>query len=623
MKKLIMVIMIPVFVILGTPALLAAIIYDGSGENNMPVHLYTEDANAEQMLLTELRDSIDDVKDGITQDMEFQLHEDIINTAIFQGIREENADYMPTDTCDNDACNYIVAEPVPIEGFEINLRVVGAWVNFEQDKFIFSVFLEVQLDDGFTYRTVVETHFKLDDKIDRYEIEFDKVQLGNLPIPKSLITSIFDLITKQFPEVNLDDQEDKVPLGELDIANMSYTLLKADILDKLEEEQAQNPDGDDTMGLAFASQVLSIIFDNGLVEFEAVDNEFVLTAGVSKFRSDDTSDIPAYLYEMHDENGFNPDLFDPEEYLKNQFTSFVFTSALTDEPFRINERLFNKMIYHGANGFKSARTTQTLKISETESEEISVGLEALWFEIDDDGILVNALFEIAGIKSLFTITADEISDAANVTELIFEFTEINFGKDLGEVPDNYLSVVDLDVFKQLFKELDDFPIGTFNDDGNLVITTAKLTELLSEGTQEGTIVIDSLNTTLDAILIGVAPDPANQTLVDALDAFKDEISTVIQSEELLAGIDGVLDNETPGVEQDVYNSVVDIQAALADPSDDNTVTGDDIEALFESVSALDEDTQQAFFDQFEALIDPETFTDYEDLFTNPDTTTTP
>ena len=52
------------------------------------------------------------------------------------------------------------------------------------------------LDDGFTYKTIVSVHFILQDDTENasYYFEFDKVSVGNLPIPKSLITSILDAV---------------------------------------------------------------------------------------------------------------------------------------------------------------------------------------------------------------------------------------------------------------------------------------------------------------------------------------------------------------------------------------------------------------------------------------------
>ena len=84
MKRLFTALFALVLLVLGTPALIATIMYDGSGDEQMPVHLYTEDADAQQMLMEELRTSFDELEAGDTQDFIFNLHEDIINTAIFE-----------------------------------------------------------------------------------------------------------------------------------------------------------------------------------------------------------------------------------------------------------------------------------------------------------------------------------------------------------------------------------------------------------------------------------------------------------------------------------------------------------------------------------------------------------
>ena len=203
MRRLFMFFFIPILFTLGTPALVATLMYDGTGDANMPTHLYIEDANAIDMLYEELSSSIDDVENDITDDMIFNLSQDIINTAIFEAIRQPgvNPDYMPNDDCVEDSCNYIFAEPVPVEGLDLSLRIVGIWVEFEQDKFILNVYLEVNISEGITYKTILETHFVLQDEANEYVLKFDKIQIGNLPIPGSLISSIVDAIEKQIDDV--------------------------------------------------------------------------------------------------------------------------------------------------------------------------------------------------------------------------------------------------------------------------------------------------------------------------------------------------------------------------------------------------------------------------------------
>ncbi|MCK5761312.1 MAG: hypothetical protein KAH16_00285 [Candidatus Izimaplasma sp.] len=616
MRRLFMVVFIPVIFVLGTPALLVSIMYDGSGDDQMPTYLYTEDADAEKMVYAELSAAIADVEDNVTEDMVYELHQDIINTAIFEAFRSEdmNPDYMPTDDCIEDSCNYVFDEVTQIEGFNIGVRVVGAWVDFQDDRFIGNLFLEVTLDDGFTYKTIIQVHFLFKDHPDRYELEFDKIQIGNLPIPKALITSIMNTIDDQVDEFDLDEQA-QVDLGDLDLSSMSYTLRKDDILEQLDS-------GDENIeqetGNALAQEVLSIIFDNELINFDIEDEMLVLTAGVSKFRSNET-DIPSYLYDLHFKTTvegeevigeFDPDSFDSESYLEDMFTEYVFNSALVGGGFEIHEQTFNKLIYHGADGFSETRTTYEYVNEDGDIEIIDIGLKAIWFEFTPTEIYVYALFRIAGIDSVLKIKADEVS--TNTLELVFEFTEITFGEDEGEVDGDYLSIIDLEVFNQMFLELEDVEFGEFVEVDEAVvlkITAERLSLLMQDGSQEGTVNVTGIYLIQDAIVLDI--EPADAELAAALDDIMEELNNVFEDPELLTNLEEVLDTENPGPEQDVYNGVEDLQYALIH---DEEITVDDVTDLFDDFEQMDSDAQEAFLNTFEDLIDPEIYDEFQALY---------
>ncbi len=612
MKKLLMAIFIPVLFTLGTPALLVSIMYDGSGDVHMPTYLYTEDADAEQMVYAELSSAIEDVVDEVTEDMVYELHQDIINTAIFELFSSEsmNPDYMPTEDCVEDSCNYVFSEVIPVEGYDIGLRVVGAWVDFEDDKFITNLFIEVSLDDGFTYKTIVQAHFLFVDYPDRYELEFDKIQIGNLPIPKTLITSMMNTIDGQVDDFDLNEMTSEIPLGELDLTDLSYTLMKDDILDQLAE-------GGDT-GNALAQEVLSIIFDNELINFSFEEEQFVLTAGVSKFRSNET-DIPAYLYDLHFKEmvdgvevigEFDPDSFDPESYIVDMFTEYIFNSALVGGGFEIYEKTFNKLIYYGASGFADTRTSYEYENEDGEIEIINIGLKAIWFELAPDEIYIYALFRIAGMDSVLKIRAEEIS-TSNL-ELVFEFTEITFGEDEGEDDGAYLSIVDLEVFNQMFLNLESIEFGEFveeNDTVVLKITAEGLSSLMQDGSQEGTVNVTGIDLIQDGIVLDI--EAADAELAAVLESFTTELNNVFEDPALLTGLSDALDVETPGPEQDVYNGVVDLQAALANEED---ITAEDVTELFNDFEQMDPEAQEAFINTFNNLIDPAIYDEFEAMY---------
>lgn len=623
MRKLFMAITIPVLFILGTPALVATLMYDGSGDTHMPTHLYVEGANSEEMLYEELTVSIDELESGITDDMVYNLSQDVINTAIFEAIRADNVnpDYMPTDDCVEDSCNYVFAEPVQIEGFDISLRLVGLWVEFEQDKFIINVFLEVDINEGFTYKTILETHFKLIDETNEYVLQFDKIQIGNLPIPASLISSIVSTIDKQIDQINFDDMSDEVPMGELDVANLQYTLGKDEILDELEA----NADVDADAMAQLAQEILSIIFDNGLLEFELIEEEFVLTAGVSKFKNTDEQNIPAYLYDLHAQEevegvtvigDFDSTLFDPETYLADKFTEFVFNYALVGGNFAITEQTFNKLIYYGADGFEEARTTFEYDNATTgELEIIDIALKAFWFEFAPDEIYVNGLFEIAGIDSLLQIKAIDVSDPNDDSQLMFEFSEITFGKDSGEADGDYLKIIDLSVFNQVFAELGDIEFGEFDENGTLIISVDRLSTFMTDGSQDDTVTVDGILLVDNAIEIVIT---VNSAYAAILDEFTAALQEVVGSEDLLLSLQDILDEDVEGPEAEVYDSVVEIQLLLNDGDNTTNPDAEDIVDMFESFEELDPETQEEFLTAFEDLIPADLLAEYEGVFDQDD-----
>ena len=621
MKKLLMAIFIPVLFILGSPALIATLMYDGTGDEHLPVHLYTDEYDALTMVFEELDSSIEDVETGATRDLIYNLDQDIINRAIYEAILESNPDYAPGDDCATDNECYIFAEAQEVEGFDLAFRVVGAWVSFydgdtatEPGRFVFNVFLEIDLAENVTYKTILEVHFLFDDDPDFYYLEFDKIQMGRLPLPKTMFSSIINIVGDQ-TNVDLESQIGEMPMGDFDLDNLSYTLNKDEILTVISEEQDSNDSGS-----LLAQELLSIIFNDQLIEFELIDEEFTLKAGISQFRSEDAdkTDIPLYLYELHDSEvvgeetvygEYNAELFDPESYLRDVFTEFIFNSSLIGDPnsdmeFRIEEEIFNKLIYSGAEGFAETRTVQPIPISATEEKDIEFGLKAIWFEFEATEIYAHALFRIGGIDSLLVIRAEEVSDEGTSEELHFTFVEITFGKDDSEVPSEYMEIVDLEVFKQVFAELGDVEFGEFNTDGDLIISAARLSSLMQDGTDEGDVIVTGIDIEEGALILTV--EPRNSELQAAFIAFQTILTEVVESDQLITDLELVLDplNET---EAAVLDAVEVLQETLIDPEAE--VTPEQIEDLFENFDELDPETQVEFLSTFGDLIDSTLFTE--------------
>jgi hypothetical protein len=561
------------------------------------------------MVMEELRDSFDELESGVTEDMIFNLHEDIINVAIFNAIREENPEYMPTDDCVTPEQCYVVAEQQTFEDFDIMLRVVGAWVDFEQDIFNLNVFLEVELDDGFTYKTIVSTEFKFTDVPGKYVLEFEELSIGNLPLPASALSGLLNAIETNAEDLDFDALNDDIEFGEVDLEEFSFTIQKSEIVEKIGEDQ---PSAENDL----VKEVVSIIFDQELLTFEFVEEEFVVSGRLSKFQSEDVTDIPSYLYDLHTVDAQTGEVgaFDPmaldEDFLADLFTEYVFNYALVpDSGFVINEETFNKMIYHNAAGFEDQRTIQELDLGDGNIEEIEIGLKGIWFEITPEAIYANALIRVASVDSSLVITASKVETESTDTELVFEFTEISFGKDDGETANEYLEIVDLDVFKQMFAELGDIEFGEFDENGTLTISAARLSALMQDGSQEDTVNVTGIAIVQDAIVLEI--EPADENLAQVLEDFGNALQTVVESEELLDDLEALLDTETEGPEQEVFEAVQDLQETLAN---NEVPDAEQVTELFDNFEDLDQETQEEFLETIGDLIDPSVLENYEDLF---------
>lgn len=622
MKKLFLAILIPILFVLGTPALLATIMYDGSGEDLMPIHLYTEDADAEAMIMEELTTSLDELSSGAEEDFVFNLHEDIINTAIYEQIIKENPDYMPTDDCATPEACYIVYEQIPVEEFDLMLRVVGAWVDFNDDLFSLNVYLEVELNDGFTYKTVVTVEFKFLDNPDHYLLQFNRISVGNLPIPASMISSVLNAIETNVEDVNLEELTADIEYGEADLSEFTFKMYKDEIVQLIGEnddectEESEEGCGEPDTETKMMMQVLSEVFEQRIVVFELVGDEFIASAQLSLFVSDDETDIPSYLYDLHDvdplsgEIGeYNPEAINPETYLVDVFTEYVFNYALIGGGFEINEEMVNKLIYSAQGGFADMNEMQELELPDGSVRELELGVKGIWFEFTPEGLQAKALVQLDTISSVVIIKATKVEALSTDTEIVFDFTEVTFGEDADETETDYISIKDLDVFKEMLAELGDVEFGEFDENGILTISATRLSDLMDDGSEAGTVVVTGINLIQDAIVIDI--EPADAELAAALNDLSEEISNIIEDPQFLTDLESVLDTETEGPEQEVYDAIVDLQETL---TNDETPEPEQVEELFENFVEMDEETQQEFMDTIIDMVDPAIYDEYADLF---------
>ena len=607
MKKLLIFFIFFVVIIGGIPLALVGFMYDGSGAEDIPVDAYNVDFDAKRLFFEELDASIIDVEEGTTVDMEYNVTEDMINQFLFEKIRENpdlNPTYLPGENCDQESCSNILYGSLQ-EGSNLNLR--GVWVELSEDEFVINVYLEAPIA-SFSYKTTIRLFFSLKDLEDQYVLSFEKITLGNIPVPKTFLSTVMNLVSNNVSSFDVEDLNSQVSVGDLDIETFTYTLMKDEVIEELVGDGESS-----SAGGTLAQEALSMVYDNKMLEFHVVEEEILITVGISKLESTDAEDIPMYLYDLHDQEivegqvvygEFNPELFDAEQYLVNRFSEYVFTSALSNSGFMIYEETFNKLIYHAESGFSDTRMSYTYSTDTNVEKTVDLGLQALWFDISEADIVGKALFEIAGVDSMLELTAVQVSESS--TELVFAFTMMTIGKDPGEVDGDYIDIDDMTPFIDLFRSMDSIEFASFNEEGQMVISAEGLSSFLQQGATDA-IEVTGIALINNAIELEVS-SPQYQAL---LDSFTDELYNVVSDPTLLDNIDAVLDDESSPEEQALLEQITQVQEALLNTG---SVSSEEINEMFTMLDGLDSETQGEFIGVIESMIDPTVFNDYESTF---------
>lgn len=608
MKRLIIVLGVMGCLAIGTPLAFIFLMYDGDGFDSIPTELYTDEYNTEKMAMGELALSIEELEDGTEDDFIYNLSDDVLNVAIFQAAKDatENDAYAPDSTCkDNPGDNPDVCTLQHVEISDgYNLDIVGAWVEFQKDEVVPKTYIEMETP-FFTYKTTIAVHFEITDKNDEYTFQFNKVKIGHLPVPRFLFTSLINAglsasdTTEDELLEDMDGQGEKYTVSLTDMkASITHTQLVEAVSSALKDSDS------DEVTAIMAEEILTIIYDNDSFTFDIRNGSVDCTIGISKFRNTDETEIPAYLVEMKDEDGkYDPESFDAEAHLETMFTQSMLTNALnttTENTLYIYDEDINKMLFDGMN--ESGSTLKEFEYENTAGETVksSFGVDAMWVEFNEDSLIINAMFNIASVKSKLVITATEVPDSTNPNEIKYILSDITFGKDADEADGDYINITDMEAYNALLTSVGDLKFMKFLDD-EIVISTEQLTEVLSGGTNEDVIVVNGVSVVDGSINLTYTFTEGSE--FDAqYTAYITEITAALESGDFST----VLADDP-----EMLAAVTSVQDALVAGEE---VTDEETQAMCDSYEDMDEETQQAFLEEMEASMDPDTIADYEGTF---------
>jgi|GEM_PF-3756201 len=559
-----------IITLIGIPLLLLFLLIDFSPD--IPYDVY-EVSSVEAIMEEELNDAIAGIQGG---ELALSLKQDNLNNIIYNAIieNEEFASYAPGEDCEDIECEFIQYEVLSDMGTDAYVGITGVWVEFFDDIISLNVSVKGKFYVGFT--TSMELQFEVLDNDDTYTVSYEKVKVGNLPLPKGIVRPIVNLVVEQMDidtsELNSEDYM------EVDLSTLTVTFPKDEIAAQV---AAEDPS---------AQAYLNLVLENQLVRMAVFEEEprFEVYVDVNKMVAD--SQVPDYLV------GFEGD-FDIATEI-NEEMNRVMLSALGGSPsINITEETINKVI---ASAIGAMNITDLMSQSEDTELDVDITFDGVWVEFMDDMMEMNIQMTVGGESLLFelnTLVTDESGD------LVFTINAAYLGRDPGEAESNYITF-DSEEIKVLLANLEaDNELMNFDlANGRLVIPRAGLTSQIegeSMGVSLGDIkVIDGM--------ISIAIILPDQELLDAV---VEEVQEVFESFE--DGMD-FIDDTVP--EEVAFEEKVQEIAASMDVTTGQVPTEEQVEELAEAFYELSEETQEEFIEEIMESVDEETLNALLDSF---------
>jgi hypothetical protein len=175
-------------------------------ETELPANVYEEQGNLNSIINARMVELF-----FTSYSNEYTVTEEILNLVVLDSIRENiNADYDPLSDCETIECNYIVHE----DNYYLNYIIINVT---EDNQFLVRV--SIGSDKFIDYNTVFSFLFDVEIKYSDFEISLtlDEYYVGDRDLPISILDNIFKNLDK-------DEIENQVSVGELDLEEYSYTI---------------------------------------------------------------------------------------------------------------------------------------------------------------------------------------------------------------------------------------------------------------------------------------------------------------------------------------------------------------------------------------------------------------
>lgn len=204
--------------ILSLPVIGILMLFDFSP--SIPIDAY-EYMPTSTLLATQIEDTVSSLQAG---ELIVELDEQFINQFLYSYYVETiNSDYDPGSSCESEACEFLVSnsdQPIGTVG------VTGIWVRLLDNVISINVGLRTV---GIPFQTRVRFDFEVIDNPDVFEINYSRLQVGNIPLPAFVVRPIINAILDQ------SDVSQTVFGGngvELDVQALSLVIDKSVLIEE-------------------------------------------------------------------------------------------------------------------------------------------------------------------------------------------------------------------------------------------------------------------------------------------------------------------------------------------------------------------------------------------------------
>jgi hypothetical protein len=384
--------------ILSLPVIGILMLFDFSP--SIPIDAY-EYMPTSTLLATQIEDTVSSLQAG---QLMVELDEQFINQFLYSYFVESiNPDYDPGSSCESEACEFLVSnsdQPIGTVG------VTGIWVRLFDNVISVNVGLRTV---GIPFQTRVRFDFEVIDNPDVFEINYSRLQVGNVPLPAFVVRPIINAILGESDVSQTTFGGNGI---ELDVQALSLTVDKGVLIEESLTDQA--------------ALVASLIVKEELVRFE-VDGQ---TSRLKLFVDVDKlfGDVPLKQY-SGDASVIFAALF--VEILSGVEFDLIEGITLTTSEFFLSEEDLNIILSPQFQDFNSDELFGSSAVSSL------LTIQPPWVELE--GATLSLIIPVVLMDKTIPIEI-VMTSLDGYNDLVLQVESISIGKDDSKTLDEYVLI---------------------------------------------------------------------------------------------------------------------------------------------------------------------------------------